>query len=58
MRKYENPEYLQENRLAPRAYYIPESGYVSLNGEWDFEYYKCDADSAPASAGKIDVPSC
>ncbi len=58
MRKYENPEYLQENRLAPRAYYIPENGYVSLNGEWDFEYYKCDADSAPAAAGKIDVPSC
>lgn len=60
MRFYENPEYLQDNRLAPRAYYLPESdgAYTCLNGEWDFEFYECDADKKPLKKGKTDVPSC
>ena len=60
MRKYENPQYLQENRLKPRAYYIPENegAYTGLNGMWDFSYYERDYDDAPTSTGQIDVPSC
>ena len=60
MRKYENPEYLQENRLKPRAYYIPENegACISLNGMWDFAFYERDYDDAPISTGQIDVPSC
>lgn len=60
MRFYENPEYLQDNRLVPRAYYIPEidGAYTCLNGEWDFEFYECDTDKKPLKRAKIDVPSC
>ena len=38
MRKYEDLNYLQENRLKQRAYYIPENegGCVSLNGDRGF----------------------
>lgn len=60
MRKYENPELLQENRLSQRAYYIPENegAYISLNGIWDFSFYSRDFDEEPQSSGTIDVPSC
>jgi len=60
MRTYEDLNYLQENRLKQRAYYIPENegGYVSLNGEWEFAFYERDYDDAPARTGTIDVPSC
>ena len=60
MRKYEIPDFLHENRLPQRAYYIPENkdAYLSLNGVWDFSFYKCDYDDAPAAQGNIDVPSC
>ncbi len=60
MRKYENPKYLQENRLKQRAYYIPENegAYISLNGMWDFDFYERDYDDEPARTGQIDVPSC
>ena len=60
MRKYENPEFLQENRLPQRAYYIPENegAYISLNGIWDFSFYERDFDDTPAQVGTIDVPSC
>ena len=60
MRKYENPEFLQENRLPQRAYYIPENegAYMSLNGIWDFSFYERDFDDTPAKSGSIDVPSC
>ena len=42
MRKYEGLNYLQENRLKQRAYYIPENegGYVGLNGDWGFAFYE------------------
>lgn len=60
MRQYENLEYLQKNRLKQRSYYIPEgvSEYISLNGEWHFDFYKCDDDDQPIKKGIIDVPSC
>lgn len=60
MRKYENLNYLQENRLPQRAYYIPENvgAYILLNGEWDFSFFERDYDEAPSQIGKIDVPSC
>lgn len=60
MRKYENPEYLQENRLPQRAYYIPEGDdvFTSLNGFWNFDFYACDDDETPSRSGQIDVPSC
>ncbi len=60
IRKYENPEYLQEYRLPQRAYYIPENkgAYHSLNGIWQFEFYERDFDDAPVKMGTIDVPSC
>ncbi|MFM9328346.1 glycoside hydrolase family 2 TIM barrel-domain containing protein [Paenibacillus mesotrionivorans] len=52
-RYWENPEVLQENREAPRAYYIPyrdeasadsakrgaSPHYQTLNGGWKFSYY-------------------
>ena len=46
MRKYENPEFLSENRLSQRSYYIPENegAYIDLNGRWDFSFYKRDFD--------------
>lgn len=60
MRKYENPEFLHENRLPQRAYYIPENegAYMSLNGIWDFSFYSRDFDEKPQQTGTIDVPSC
>jgi len=60
VRKYEDLNYLQENRLPQRAYYIPENegAYILLNGEWDFAYYEKDYDESPSQMGKIDVPSC
>ncbi len=60
MRMYENLEHLQKNRLKQRAYYIPEgiSEYMSLNGQWQFDYYRCDDDEQPIKTDTIDVPSC
>jgi len=60
MRAYENPQYLHENKLTQRAYYIPknEDAYTSLNGIWDFAYFSHDYDEECASSGTIDVPSC
>ena len=60
MRKYENPELLQENRLPQRSYYIPgnDGAYMSLNGEWSFSFFLRDFDDVPQKSGTIDVPSC
>ena len=43
-RIYENPERTSENRLSPRAYYIPRgrSEYRLLNGEWRFAFFPDD----------------
>lgn len=60
MRKYENLNYLSENREKQRAYYIPESGYTLLNGEWDFKFYERDFEEnyVQKEWKKIAVPSC
>ena len=60
MRKYENPQYLQENRLPQRSYYVPENegACIDLNGMWKFDFYERDYDDVPASSAEIDVPSC
>ena len=57
MRYYENPEYFCENRLPQRAYYIPDNSSISLNGEWDFKYYKADyeEDYVNAESKKIKI---
>ncbi len=62
MRFYENSKVTSENRLKPRAYYIPEgvSEYLLLNGTWRFKYYKRDFD-VPENVtdwDSIKVPSC
>lgn len=48
-RIYENPERTSENRLSPRAYYIPRgrSEYRLLNGECRFAFFPDEA-LAPA----------
>lgn len=60
MRRYEDLNHIQENRLPQRAYYIPENegAYTLLNGMWDFEFYARDYDPKPSQKGQIDVPSC
>lgn len=60
MRKYENLQCLQENRLKQRAYYIPENegAMICLNGFWKFNFYERDFDDVPLASGDIDVPSC
>ncbi len=61
MRFYENPQKTSENREKQRAYYIPkgEAEYTSLNGEWDFAFFKnSDIASEPEKWDKIPVPSC
>ncbi|MEE1314404.1 MAG: glycoside hydrolase family 2 TIM barrel-domain containing protein [Faecalimonas sp.] len=62
MRIYENPECTNENRLAPRSYYIPAgvSEYQLLNGEWRFAYFERDID-VPGEILEWDtirVPGC
>ena len=60
MRKYENPEFIQENRLPQRAYYIPqnEGAKIDLNGTWNFAFYQRDYEQQCSQQGQIDVPSC
>ncbi len=76
MRKYEMIEYIHENTLAPRSHYIPfdtvegaisgdkskSAYYHSLNGEWDFKFFKRDFDFKSIEEiidwEIIPVPSC
>ena len=62
MRIYENVLKTSENRLAQRAYYIPEgkSEYMLLNGQWRFAYYPCDIDVPEniTNWDSVPVPSC
>lgn len=62
MRFYENPEVTSENRLKPRAYYIPEgkSEYTLLNGAWRFAFFKRDFEIPEEITAwdTIEVPSC
>ena len=62
MRKYENINKTSENRLKPRAYYIPKgiSEYTLLNGIWDFAFFEDNYDipEKVEKWDKIKVPSC
>ena len=70
MKKYENPALVGENRCKQRAYYIPcatkeealskmSSRYTSLNGTWEFGYFKnpYEVDENQLN-DNIEVPSC
>ena len=62
MRIYENINKTSENRLKPRAFYIPKgvSEYTLLNGVWDFAFFENNYD-LPEAVEKWDtikVPSC
>lgn len=54
MRYYEKFDFVSENRLPQRCYYIPEgkAEYRLLNGDWRFAYF-ADGDAVPEN-GKID----
>ena len=60
MRKYEDLNHISENRMPQRAYYIPNDGCISLNGDWDFKYFERDFEESYIEKewGSIDVPSC
>lgn len=74
MRKYENLEFIHENTMPPRAYYIPYDSvekalagdetqskyYTLLNGDWDFRYFARDIDcpSVIDEWDTVKVPSC
>ncbi len=60
MRFYENLLHIKENRMPQRAYYIPEDGQISLNGEWNFKFYDADfkEEKSIDQWDKIPVPSC
>lgn len=62
MRFYENILKTSENRLPPRAYYIPEGEceYVLLNGKWRFKYFEKDfyLTDKIDDWDILDVPSC
>lgn len=73
IKKYENPALQSEGRCPQRAYYIPYSSeqealgrnlsrnerYISLNGEWDFGFFKNEYEvDENALNDKIPVPSC
>ncbi|MBE6689585.1 MAG: glycoside hydrolase family 2 [Ruminococcaceae bacterium] len=74
MRYFEDLSLISENRMPPRAHYIPYESlekalkgdkntskyYTLLNGEWDFRYYEREADVMlhEDDWDKIPVPSC
>ena len=61
MRFYENVRKTSENRLPPRAYYIPggEGERILLNGLWQFAFFENgDFPEEPARWDTIPVPSC
>lgn len=69
---FENEAVLQENRLAPRAWYIPYDStekalagkkedsayYYNLNGTWQFRYYETYASETGTEWTDMPVPSC
>ena len=61
MRYYENPRATSENRLPPRAYYIPGgcAQTISLNGTWKFRFFPDETQFCePETWDAIPVPSC
>lgn len=61
-RIYEEPLRTSENRVAPRAYYIPEgkAEYQLLNGTWRFAWFARDFEAPEEITAwdTIPVPSC
>ncbi|MBQ2922963.1 MAG: glycoside hydrolase family 2 [Tyzzerella sp.] len=62
MRNYERTDFLSENRLKQRSYYIPKNSNAiqMLNGIWRFKFYPCDfyLEEDISNWESIDVPSC
>jgi len=74
MRYYEDLTRIKENRMPPRAHYVPydtlekalegdknkSSYYQLLNGTWDFRYFEREIDSTLEAEkwDSIPVPSC
>ncbi len=62
MQIYENPQKTSENREKATAYYLPKgvSQIYSLNGKWDFRFFKKELDIPEKIGGwdSIEVPSC
>lgn len=61
MRYYEDMQHTSQNRLAPRAHYIPQgvAEYRLLNGLWDFAFFENgDLAKEPSVWDQIPVPSC
>ncbi len=62
MRFYEDPKKTSENRLPPRAHYIPagDAEHISLNGKWRFLFLKNgeDYNEKTVLTDEIEVPSC
>ena len=66
MRFFEDLEFISENRLPQRSYYIPggEAVCTDLNGTWRFRYYPrdidfaCDDRDSRNEWDEIEVPSC
>lgn len=61
MRYYEDMQHTSQNRLPPRAWYIPEgiAKYIPLNGVWQFAFFENgDAVEEPQQWDTIPVPSC
>ena len=62
IRNYEDPRKTSENRMPPRAHYLPggAADSILLSGKWRFAYFERDID-LPAEItewGEINVPSC
>ncbi len=71
MHIFENQNILEENRLAPRAWYIPydtpekalggdpeaSAFFKSMNGTWDFRYFDSYLDETDSKWESIPVPS-
>jgi len=58
VRFYEDLNHISKNRLPQRAYYIPESSKLDLNGVWDFKFYVADYLENTNDWNEITVPSC
>ena len=74
MKYYEDLTKISENRMPPRAYYIPYESlekalkgdknasayYTLLNGIWDFRYFEREVDATleAESWDKLEVPAC
>ena len=61
MRYYEDMQHTSQNRLPPRAHYIPEgcAQHQLLNGTWQFAFFpNGDAAGEPQQWAEIPVPAC